>query len=302
MTRNKLKRTFGQARRAIVDTDGLATSAGVASSYQPLDADLTALSGLSVTAGLLEQTGPAAFTKRLIGVVNATDIPTRANADARYLQLAAGGTVVGNTTFNGTTRMVAELRIGTSGATNGRMFISGANWYLQSGIDAADTTANIIISRFNASTSNIAGLFVRANASTFYGNITATGNISGDNLVAGEYTPVLTAVANVSGLSVSKARYSRVGNVVTESGLVSGTWTASSTSTSIGIDQKFASNFAASGDAGGVMSLLTAGSNVVHGHAYADTVGKRVVLRHFSHSTAAGTAFNFTYMFQYTII
>ena len=48
--------------------------------------------------GLVERTGAAAYTTRLLGVANATDVPTRADADTRYASatgLAAGQHVVG---------------------------------------------------------------------------------------------------------------------------------------------------------------------------------------------------------------
>lgn len=61
---------------------------------QPLDATLTALAALNSTAGLVEQTGADAFTKRLIGVANATDVPTRADADSRYANIT-GDTFTG---------------------------------------------------------------------------------------------------------------------------------------------------------------------------------------------------------------
>ena len=52
--------------------------------YQGIDATLGALAALNATAGILEQTGPDAFTKRALGVGSAGSIPTRADADARY--------------------------------------------------------------------------------------------------------------------------------------------------------------------------------------------------------------------------
>jgi hypothetical protein len=72
------------ATTAFVKNQGYLTTATAGASYQPLDADLTALAGLSATPGLVEQTGAAAYTKRAMGVAAATSVPTRADADARY--------------------------------------------------------------------------------------------------------------------------------------------------------------------------------------------------------------------------
>lgn len=61
-----------------------------ANARQPADPTLTALAGLDSSAGLVEQTGPDVFAKRALGIADGDDIPTRDDADARYVQQDAG--------------------------------------------------------------------------------------------------------------------------------------------------------------------------------------------------------------------
>jgi len=65
-------------------------STHIVTGTQPLDADLTAIAALS-TNGLVERTGAGTAAIRAIGVTASTDIPSRADADARYKPIQVTG-------------------------------------------------------------------------------------------------------------------------------------------------------------------------------------------------------------------
>jgi pectate lyase len=116
-------------------------------------------------------------------------------------------------------------------------------------------------------------------------------------LSSGTFTPTLTAVANCSGLSVTKGQYSRNGNMVTGSLIVTGTQTAASTITQAEFTLPVASDLGA-GDMAGM--CVTTGTASVPGYVNGMTATDKGRVN-FTCSAGSGAAFTLIIVFQYEV-
>lgn len=158
--------------------------------------------------------------------------------------------------------------------------------------DGAGTTRH----RFNSD--GTASLAQNGATVTFGGGATFAGNLSAANLSSGTYTPSVTMVANLSANTPYTCQWSRVGDVVTVSGLISLTCTASSTNTLLRITLPVASNLTSVTQCAGSGGLGNATGNenvVIYGSAATD----EAIFRFQSDSTAARDCY---FIFSYRVL
>lgn len=134
-------------------------------------------------------------------------------------------------------------------------------------------------------------------------NCAAIINLIGDDLplgttiTSGTYTPTLTNVANLGASTAYPCLYSRIGTIVTVSGVVDIDPTAGATITQLGISLPIASNFAATTDLSGTACAVAVATE--SGSVFADTTNDRANL-HIIVASTANHAVTFT--LQYKIL
>lgn len=250
------KRLIGVANSTDIPTRGDADAR-----FQLQDATLTAIAGLNSTAGLVEQTGADTFTKRLIGVANSTDIPTRADADARFQPLDADLTAL------------AALS-----GTNNIYYRSGASTWSSVTIGAGLT--------FSAGTLNTAatatGIFGQCRLTLSGGNLLLS-PVNG-NLLTVNGTPCTVPSAGLTlaatGLTTRTLHYIYATASAGAVNALEASTTGHSTDSTTGVEIK-------TGDA---TRTLVGMAYVVTGPAFADTAAQRLVVSWFNRRPIHGTA------------
>jgi hypothetical protein len=130
---------------------------------------------------------------------------------------------------------------------------------------------------------------------SIHNNAGAVTGTTSQYITSGTYTPTLTAVTNIASSTSDVSQWTRVGNVVTVSGVITAAATAAAGSfTELGVSLPIASAMTLTTQLGGAGQVQTFGYSV---GCYADATNDRASLQWISNSTASNlTAFMFTYV------
>lgn len=127
------------------------------------------------------------------------------------------------------------------------------------------------------------------------GLLTFSGKIAASNVLSGTYTPTMTGVTNIGAATGLVCQYTRVGDVVTVSGVVQ-IDPVSTGATVVGISLPIASNIGVLNNLGGVgQGTLTAETAAIYG----DSTNDRAEMQFIATDT---TSHNFAFTFTYRIL
>ena len=227
------------------------------------------------------------------------------NAAIGYSASTAGPTnglaVAGGVTIGTATNNVSSI------VTTGYS-LTGAN--AQSLLDLAgtwNTTGNPTAIKLNitntasGSTSNLMDLQVGAVSKM---SVDKSGNLIANNVLSGTYTPTVTASTNCAAVTAFTCQYLRVGSVVTVSGKVYGSATATNTETIFTMTVPINSNFATVEQCGGTGrsaegGVAPSGAGYV---AFVNAISANTVRFSYTAPAVLGTGGNFWFSFTYLIV
>lgn len=133
-------------------------------------------------------------------------------------------------------------------------------------------------------------------SSDMHDNALAQGNATQQQVRSGTYTPTITGITNVTATTPRQAQWTRVGNVVTVSGLFQVTPTINNAQTTLSFSLPVASNFTTGYEAGGVASTYGTGVTEHSGGFVADAALDEVKLDYFeTHGGVNSFSYSYTY-------
>jgi hypothetical protein len=192
--------------------------------------------------------------------------------------------------FHGTDGVKAISAASISAAVNGTPSTNDMPGRLVFSTTAAG--ASSLTERMRIASDGLITLSANAGLSVSKTGVTSPAATDG-NVFSGTYTPTLTNTTNVSTSTANNCQYMRVGNVVTVSGRVAVSPTATSTDCLLGISLPISSSITTEQQVAGT-GCRTINSDA--GAVFGDTANNRATLRFLaSHTSSSGYVFTFTY-------